>query len=538
MPPAPFGLLLAIILGVNFSGLFNDIFIADSALYAVIAKTIAETNNYLELYVDGRDWLDKPHFPFWITALSFELLGVNTFAYKLPAFLFSCLALRYVYLFAHHWYDGRTAWWAVLMLASAVHIILSNNDVRAEPFLMALLMASVYHYSRSLAKAWGWQLLAASFFAACAVMTKGIFTLLPIGTAVFFHLALTRQLGKLWHYKWLLSALLIGLFVLPELYALYIQFDLHPEKVVYGQKGFSGLRFFFWDSQFGRFVNTGPIKGKGDWWFIPQTTLWAFGPWALLLYGGMVQVFRGKWTVQEWFCLPAYLVMLLLFSSSSFQLSHYMNIVFPFAAVLTGHFLLQLERPRAIRNYRIGQWIYLALIGGLILGVELLLRSGRWWWLGVLALLAIAMNWGIRRSTTDPVRRITYYSTLGSMVIGLYLNAVFYPVILRYQSGIPAARWVNEHYPTATVGAAGLNSWLFEFYLDRPLQRVAVDTELPELIWCDRSFLFELAKKKDDLQLLTSFGHYHTTALTLPFLQNSRRATTLEPRYLVRTTAR
>jgi len=94
MPPAPFGLLLTIVLGIHFSGLFNDIFIADSALYAVIAKTMAETNNYLELYVDGRDWLDKPHFPFWVTALSFELLGVNGFAYKLPAFLFTGLALR------------------------------------------------------------------------------------------------------------------------------------------------------------------------------------------------------------------------------------------------------------------------------------------------------------------------------------------------------------------------------------------------------------------------------------------------------------
>ena len=33
----------------------------------------------------------------------------------------------------------------------------------------------------------------------------------------------------------------------------------------------SGIRFFFWDSQFGRFFNTGPIKGSGDPFFYFHT---------------------------------------------------------------------------------------------------------------------------------------------------------------------------------------------------------------------------------------------------------------------------
>jgi 4-amino-4-deoxy-L-arabinose transferase-like glycosyltransferase len=34
------------------------------------------------------DWLDKPHFPFWVAAPSFRVFGVNGFAYKFPGLLF------------------------------------------------------------------------------------------------------------------------------------------------------------------------------------------------------------------------------------------------------------------------------------------------------------------------------------------------------------------------------------------------------------------------------------------------------------------
>lgn len=64
------------------------------------------------------------------------------------------------------------------------------------------------------------------------------------------------------------SGIILLIFISPELICLYIQFDSHPEKIVFGNTHVSGIRFFFWDSQFGRFFNTGPIKGKGDPFFL------------------------------------------------------------------------------------------------------------------------------------------------------------------------------------------------------------------------------------------------------------------------------
>src|SRR5882672_4474770 len=79
--------LLLLVIIVNASGLFGGILEPDSFLYAYIAKQMAEHNDFINLY-NSTDWLDKPHFPFWITAISFKILGVSSFAYKLPAFLF------------------------------------------------------------------------------------------------------------------------------------------------------------------------------------------------------------------------------------------------------------------------------------------------------------------------------------------------------------------------------------------------------------------------------------------------------------------
>jgi 4-amino-4-deoxy-L-arabinose transferase-like glycosyltransferase len=123
---------------INLTGLFIPIMGPDGTLYATIAKTMVQRNNYIELFYNGTDWLDKPHFPFWITALSFKLLGLTTFAYKLPAILFMLMGAGYTYLFAKRLYNTQIALWSVLILLTAQHIVLSNNDVRAEPYLTGI----------------------------------------------------------------------------------------------------------------------------------------------------------------------------------------------------------------------------------------------------------------------------------------------------------------------------------------------------------------------------------------------------------------
>jgi hypothetical protein len=52
-----------------------------------------------------------------------------------------------------------------------------------------------------------------------------------------------------------------------------------------------------WDSQFGRFVNNGPItqKKSGDIFFFAHTLLWAFLPWCLLFYYAVYKNLKSIW---------------------------------------------------------------------------------------------------------------------------------------------------------------------------------------------------------------------------------------------------
>lgn len=150
-------------------------------MYALIAKTIAQTGDFINLKVEGKDWLDKPHFPFWMAALSYKVFGINSFAYKFPALLFWGMGAWYTWKLAHAFYGKTVAQLSVLIYMTAAHLVISNNDVRAEPYLTGLIAGSVFHYYRALTKKISWHLVAGSLLAACAVMTKGPFVLITIG---------------------------------------------------------------------------------------------------------------------------------------------------------------------------------------------------------------------------------------------------------------------------------------------------------------------------------------------------------------------
>src|ERR1700710_827035 len=133
-------LLFVLALAVNFAGINVSFFTDDPGLYASIAKNLLYKKDLFQLFTYDQDWLDKPHFPFWCILLSFKLFGVSTWAYRLPGLLFFITGIVYTFLFARRYYGVEIAAAAVLILASALHILLSNTDLRAEPYLMALIM--------------------------------------------------------------------------------------------------------------------------------------------------------------------------------------------------------------------------------------------------------------------------------------------------------------------------------------------------------------------------------------------------------------
>jgi 4-amino-4-deoxy-L-arabinose transferase-like glycosyltransferase len=503
-------ILLVLAALLNFSGLFITILGPDGALYATIAKTMVLRDDYIQMFVEGRDWLDKPHFPFWITALSFKIFGFQTWAYKLPAILFLLVGAFYTFRLASQLYNERIAYWSAIILLTAEHIIISNNDVRAEPYLTGLIIASVYHYAQLLKivpnsrhkpganlavdeqtnqsipsttpRSSVVHLIAGSLFAACAIMTKGMFALVPICGAIAIELIIKKNFRSLFHWQWIIAAILIAIFIIPELYCLWYQFDSHPEKNVFGRTGVSGIRFFFWDSQFGRFMNTGPIKGKGDPSFFIHTTLWAFLPWSIVFYAALVARFIAwKRRIEaEWLTVAAATLTFLLFSASKFQLPHYINIVFPFFAIITAAYIYHSANVKRSRFIAITQnilvWIMLAgtialhfifqpdapspvaIILVLLFFVAAILMQRRRQLMSIPSLHSKSLG----SSSVLSIGK----SVMAVCGLNLYLNLIMYPELMKYQSGSEAARFMNATDRRHVIQLRQYYSYAFEFYFD------------------------------------------------------------------------
>lgn len=516
---------------VNFTGLFNTIMGPDAALYASISKTMVLRNDFVNLFYGGGDWLDKPHFPFWVTAVSFKIFGINTWAYKLPGILFLMMGAWYTYLFGRNLYNKTVGLWSVLILLTAQHIVFSNNDVRAEPYLTGLIIAAVYHFYKSNTLKSNSHLLAASLLTALAIMTKGMFALIPIGGAIAGELIIKRQWKDLFQLRWLVSLVLIGIFILPEIYCLYQQFDLHPEKIVFGRTNVSGIRFFFWDSQFGRFFNTGPIKGKGDLLFYIHTTLWAFLPWSILLFVAVVTLIRKGFHRpfdQEWYCLSASLLAFIFFSLSKFQLPYYLNILFPFFAIIVAQYLYRLSTTKSI--YRVGllQNSIACLFLCIPFFLQFLYKPENISWAGLsLLFLLIILFYFLMSTGSNALVKILYRTAIASFCLNIYLNLVFYPSLSRYQTGSEAAFWINKNNQNDLPVFTMQWSSPYMFYLNREFY--PTDTTLHNitakefLLYLSDEQANQLSGRGEKIQILKRMDNYPITLLDIKFLNAKTR---------------
>ncbi|RZM29493.1 MAG: glycosyl transferase [Pedobacter sp.] len=531
-------LYLCIILAVflNFTGIFVTVMGPDGALYASISKTMVWRNNFVDLFVDGRDWLDKPHFPFWVVALSFKLFGITTWAYKLPGILFVLMGAGYTYQFALALYNKHVALWSVVILLTAQHILISNTDVRAEPYLTGLIIGSVYYFYRAQRQSWFMPLLLGSVFAACAVMTKGIFAVIPIAGAIIGQLLIHRDWRGMFHIKWLIAVVLVGVFILPEIWCLYQQFDMHPEKVVFGKTHVSGIKFFFWDSQFGRFFNNGPIKkSNGDLSFFVHTTLWAFLPWSLLLYIAIVQFFRSKVkTIQqkEWYCISGAGLTFLVFSVSKFQLPHYITIIFPFFAILTAQFILtEGYRIKWVRGVQIFVMSAMVLI---LCVLEYFFRPTGISPFAVCCFIAAAMLFIFFSVKAVQQYRVFFQTFAVALLVNLYFNLAYYPQLLRYQSDSTAAFWINKHNPSnlPLVQVKNGSSYGLDFYANQKVYpyrmgEKALLPKRPYLLVGERQEIEALMSSGLVAETLQSFEHFHITLVKPKFLNYKTRANEL-----------
>ncbi|HTE02358.1 MAG TPA: glycosyltransferase family 39 protein [Mucilaginibacter sp.] len=537
-------LLFILALVVNFAGINVKFFTDDPGLYASISKNLIYRKEFFELFTYNQDWLDKPHFPFWMVMFSFKLFGINVWAYRLPALLFFLLSLLYTWLFTKKHYGQEIACIAVLILATSQHLIMSNTDVRAEPYLMALVIGSIYYISRLEERFTFRDLLLAALLAACAIMTKGIFVIVAIYGALLGQLIFQNKFRQLFQLKWIALFLLTLIFTFPELYALYIQFDLHPEKLVFHRHNVSGIKWFLWDSQFGRFVNNGPItRQSGSIFFYMHTLLWAFAPWCLLFYYAIYKNIReiiSKRKLAEYYTISGGLLLLLLFSLSRFQLPFYTNTIFPLFAIITASFCYkQLSHAGAIYR-QASLWLYIAAFPIAILVMHYLLKPADITFFVIDCLLFGATAIIIFTKIKTPYLKAFCLTCTAALFANFYLNTVFYKEWGDYKGQIKAADYINQpafnNYHIYTVRQ---ENNIFQFYSKKQIDFIPIHSFKdfkptgPSAFYVNRLSLDSIILDHADFKLIKAFQNYPQEIILPAFINKNTRNKVLDSIYLI-----
>ena len=515
---------------VYLIGLFVPLMDADSAHHANIALRMYLTGDYVSLVDHAGDYLDKPHLHFWLCAFSYKIFGVTGFAYKLPSFLFSILGVYSTYRLGKALYDKEVGKLAALIIASSFAFVLSNNDVRMDAILTSSIAFATWQLVEFIQHKKLLHITGAALGLALGFCTKGHIAVFVPAVAALFYI-LYRKEWKLFHnWKWLLLLVLFGLLVSPVIYCYYLQYNLHPEKMVRGKDHINGVKFILFNQSIERFSGQMGNDGKHDYFFFFHSFLWAFAPWSIIAYlaiAGRIKNFFPR--REEWLTTGVFITVLLVVSFSGFKLPHYLNIVFPTSSVLVAAFIAsKKDNLKWVKTFYSIQFVIvslLLLLVGIINTWAFPVKSS-WVIVGVVLLLAVVFYY----MKSQPYGRLQKAVTVSvaTMVFSFFLlNSNFYPLLLKYQGGNKlAAISRGKINPDAVYFWKNTYSSSFNFYT-KTLRKPFADSVLQQgkKIW----LVYDIKDEGEILQAGYKIGQvfsaldYEITKLDIKFVNPLKR---------------
>jgi 4-amino-4-deoxy-L-arabinose transferase-like glycosyltransferase len=531
------------IYAVYLIGLGLDVMDVDAAQYASMAREMLDTGNYLQLYNRGIDYLDKPPLIFWLSALSFKLLGVSNFAYKLPSFLFSVAGAYATYRLAKLYYTREVGYLSALIVASCQAFFLFNHDVRTDTNLAGAVILAVWQLAEYLRNGRWLNFFLGFTGVALAMLAKGPIGLMVPVLAFATDFAVKRQWSAFFRWQWLAGIVWVGILLLPMCIGLYQQY------------GTEGLRFYFWTQSFGRLTGENVWKNDADMFFFMHTFMWAFLPWSLLFVVAFFREtrelisrkFRIRST-EEALMWGGFLLPYIALTTSKYQLPHYIFVVFPLAAIITGKYLYQLLTNEANKiAVRVWERVQLGVAGIVWLVIALLITvsfplQNIFLWIIILAMAGLSVYAYVAGRSS--VSRLVLPSLITIIGANFALNAHVYPVLFTYQSPTVAARYMREEnvdLDRVVIYTQEAHMHSMDFYVRRiiplaktPDEFAALPAGLTYQVFTTAEGLAELQQLGYSPEIVKTFDHFHISMLTLPFLNPNTRDQAIKKRHILR----
>ena len=242
----------------------------DEGRYAEIAREMVLSGDYVTPRDDFELYFEKPPLVYWAEAAAIGIFGVNEFAVRLPAALFSIGQVVVTAALAELMFGATAGFLAALVLALSPLFFGFARFATLDPalaFFLTAALATFYLAARensfSQPSARRWMLISAAMLA-MGTLAKGPIALLLAGAIALAWLAIEHRLREIVRMPLVWCGLIYAAIVLPW----FILMEMR-------NPGF--LRFFFIHEHFERYT-TSSEHGWGPWFFIP-IVLGGMWPW-------------------------------------------------------------------------------------------------------------------------------------------------------------------------------------------------------------------------------------------------------------------
>lgn len=521
---------------LHLPGLWVDVMEIDAAQYAAISLEMSMTNQFLQVYEQGADYLDKPPLLFWLNALFFKAFGASNITFKLPSFIFSLIGWYSIYRVACIYSCQKVGLLAVLIGVNTLASFLMDLDVRTDNLLLGSVCFTFWMLSRieaGISRNW-FDFAFVGIGIGLAMLAKG-----PLGLVIpllgFGGFSIWRKKWSfICSYGWLVSLAILALLLLPMCYGLYHQFDAQPEKWVLGRQGVSGLKFYFWEQSFGRITGESTWRDDTGIFFFLHTYLWAFFPWIIFLIPSLLKGFhteKNGFQSVYW----AFILTFIALSLSRFKLPHYIYVTIPFAALLVARWISAADLTPIY-------WRIITIaIGTLVILVNLVVLTfvfdAHWWhWIFFVIVPLLGMSI-ILLKIKNAKRLIVGLLVWSIWVLNIQLSTFFYPNLLTYQASSQLSKLYGKIDPGDEPWyLTGLRRNAVHFYSGKIMPRWDIQ-HLPSssYIWVlvNKSEIQKLDDVPLDKEIVLSSPEFPVTKLNLQFLNKKTRHSVLDSTYLI-----
>ncbi len=304
----------------------RDLWEPDETRYAVVAREMRESGNWILPHLNGRIYADKPPLFFWLVNLSVFFLGEDSeLANRLPSALAGLLAILLTFFFGVKLFNFRVGFISGFILATCFFFPQISRWMMLDSLFTLLFLLTLYCFYCGFEKEEGRRkcFLFAGLFMGLGVLTKGPVAFLTLPIVLIFNL-LQQEGKKFWNqdllFGFLLSLAIVFIWLIP---ACWLGGEAYRDKILFGQtlgrlieggRHFHAKPFFFYFIRF-------PLE---------------FFPWIVFLPAVFFFTLKDVKSRSEIFLLVWFITVFLFFTLSKGKKDNYILPLYPAAAMLVG----------------------------------------------------------------------------------------------------------------------------------------------------------------------------------------------------------